>query len=208
MKKSLSRPIDASPGDDYLYYYWGPYLFQTHVDKRLSQELLERGKKLKTRYTQQLAGAIKNEFSYPDTSFFLSYFKKYVELYLVGYRRYTGKSQFNPPFQMKELWINFQRQHEYNPVHIHMNCTHSFVLYLKVPKILKKEFARNNTRHPGPGSITFFYGEPNDWAISQHNFFPEENMLFIFPSNVRHEVPAFKSNVTRISVAGNFTLQI
>ena len=50
------------------------------------------------------------------------------------------------------------------------------------------------------------YGEDN-WAInSTKHYEPKENKILVFPATLRHEVMAFKSKVTRISVAGNFTL--
>ena len=58
----------------------------------------------------------------------------------------------------------------------------------------------------GPGCISFFHGENHDAYKSEYHFLPKKGYMFIFPAYLRHYVPPFKSDVTRVSVSGNITL--
>ena len=66
-----------------------------------------------------------------------------------------------------------------------------------------KERNKDITTSAKPGGITFYYGEDQPFVITAREFLPKENTLMIFPSTFKHEVIGFKSNVCRISVAGN-----
>ena len=54
------------------------------------------------------------------------------------------------------LWVNYQKQHDFNPLHNHRGNL-SFVSYLNVPEELKTEKERYNMigNGPIPGSIMF-----------------------------------------------------
>jgi hypothetical protein len=190
----------------YSFYYWGPYLFQTAISPKVAKTLLSEGKKLTKKFNESLAGQIKKEFIYTDASFFMPEFTRIVDLYLEGYRHFANLPNYKATFNFKNMWINYQKKNEYNPPHIHFDCSHSFVIYLKMPKQIRKEYLSNKTQSAGAGAINFFYGEYNEWSNTSHAFLPEENMIFVFPSFLQHYVEAFKSDVTRITVAGNFSL--
>jgi uncharacterized protein (TIGR02466 family) len=198
--------FDENLEGKYSFYYWGPYLFQTGISPKVAKTLLSKGKKLTEKFNKSLAGQIENEFVYSDTSFFMSEFKRVVDLYLEGYRHFANLPNYKAKLSFKNMWINYQKKNEYNPPHIHTGCSHSFVIYLKMPKQIKKEYFNNKTQSAGPGSINFSYGEHNEWCNTDHGFFPEENTMFVFPSFLKHHVESFKSDVTRITVAGNFSL--
>jgi hypothetical protein len=105
------------------------------------------------------------------------------------------------------MWINYQRKNEFNPPHDHADDL-SFVIYLKVPEEIKKEFKEYKGRSSGPGGISFIYGEGNRQAITYQSHFPEEGDLFIFPAWLKHFVAPFKADVERISVSGNISAQV
>ena len=110
-------------------------------------------------------------------------------------------------YLIKALWVNFQRQHEFNPPHDHSDEL-SFVTYLKIPKEIKEEYNNYKGKSSGPGGISFIYGEGNRQAITYQAHFPEEKDLFIFPAWLKHYVAPFQSNVERVSVSGNITSNI
>ena len=58
----------------------------------------------------------------------------------------------------------------------------------------------------GPGTITFFYGEDQKGIVTAHGVRPTESDLWIFPASLRHMVPPFRSDVTRISISGNLII--
>ena len=103
---------------------------------------------------------------------------------------------------MSALWINYQKQHEFNPPHDHDGAI-SFVIYLQIPDELKKENEAYVGKSGGPGGIQFFYGDGTRDAITYMSHFPKERDMFIFPAWLKHWVNPFKSDCTRISVSGN-----
>ena len=113
------------------------------------------------------------------------------------------------PFKVKncELWINYQNAKEYNPRHMHSGDL-SFVIYLQIPNELIEE--NNKTKqlykNEGTGTIQFHHGEALPFAINTVEEMPHEGQVFIFPSWMQHSVTPFFSDVERISVAGNITL--
>ena len=61
-----------------------------------------------------------------------------------------------------------------------------------------------------PGQITFKYGQiqdyQNQWATTNLNLVPKTGDMYIFPAQLEHMVAPFKSDVTRISVSGNYSV--
>ena len=110
---------------------------------------------------------------------------------------------------LESIWINFQNAGDFNPEHTHGGADLSFVIYLKIPEIIRssyESFSKNpKNRDCPPGAINFSYGEYNKFAVNGRHICPEENMIFMFPSFVRHQVAAFYDDAQRISVAGNIT---
>jgi hypothetical protein len=189
---------------NYNFFYWGPYLWKTTLPQDLINQLLEKGKYASREFNSYLASDIDNvkAFNTEDTVWMNNILKDYFNCYI------DTLKQFNPridPIQniiLVESWINFQRKHESNVEHIHDN-DFSFVIYLKIPDILKEEHAKYKGRGAGPGSITFRYGEASDFILSGHNFMPEECDFYIFPASLAHSVASFKSDCERISISGN-----
>ena len=102
------------------------------------------------------------------------------------------------------MWINFQNMHDFNPVHTHSGIL-SFVIFCKVPnEIFEVQAVSNNKR---AGEIIFDYGESfSKLLINEFNVKPYEGLMFIFPAELRHQVPPFYVNSERISVSGNFVV--
>ena len=194
------------------FYYWGPYLWKTQVDKDFCDELLKRSKNTNVKHNEHLAGHIDEEYRYleEDKQWCLSKLAPYLDRYLKSgaywYRKYLHLEKDSTKIRLINLWINFMKKGEYNPEHTHDEDI-SFVLYLKIPEILKEEnkFVSSSSCLK-PGAIEFCYGETLDNFITSHVFLPEETDLFIFPSRLRHMVAPFRSDCVRISVSGNFKI--
>ena len=211
MNKKLLNKIEKE-NINYFFSYWGPFLFRTHIDPELTDLIYEEGLNCKKNWNHGLAGQIKKEFLYPKKIKIKLY--KYLDIYFKNYFKAQNK-HYNANINIEkikikylDMWINFQNKNEYNPVHAH-NGTHSFVIYCSIPEKIKEEYEKDKhkTTFSNPGGISFLYGESpvNSFSsnITTQAFFPEKNLMFIFPSFLRHHVFPFKCDATRVSVSGN-----
>jgi hypothetical protein len=112
------------------------------------------------------------------------------------------------PFKVEKLWVNFQKKHEFNPIHNHSGVF-SFIIFIKIPYNLKDELEKG----PGKNSNTNVASQlcfilnscegkiipiciPVDKTYEQH--------MYIFPSNYNHLVyPFYTSDDFRITISGN-----
>ncbi len=188
---------------------WGPYIHFGEIDSQFAQKLLNEGKKLTKSddFSRSLVSKIDKTLCYKEEKWLTYGIMPHVKDWISSWNRIT-KEGFSPhSAQLTRCWINFQNSGEYNPVHTHEFVDLSFVIYLQVPLCIKDEYLKfqkekSDTGCP-PGSIVFSYGEYNRFSVSARNILPRENKIIMWPSYVRHEVPAFHSEGTRISVAGN-----
>jgi len=218
--------FETEDGDKILYPF-SPPIFQTEVDSNFTKELIVEGRKLTKEeddWNPRLAGNLKYGRSYHYKDDYLlkvePYLKTYVERFFNGLY-----SQFGPDNKMVErllevqhdrrqlrqgnvrldtLWINFSQKHDFNPPHTHKGIL-SFVIFCQVPEEIFKVQADSNTQRAG--EIHFSYGEPisklqgNEYPVK-----PYENLMFIFPAELKHFVPAYWVDAERISVSGNFVV--
>ena len=189
------------------FYYWGPLLFKTKINKEDLFKINQLCKKDKSKDARKfLAGHLDHEYYIEKEKLFeilVKYFDVYKDFY---YEWYRGKL-FS--IEINSSWVNYMKKGDYNPPHIHLECDLSSVLYLKVPSELKKENDNysGSIKDGGPGSISFYYGEYRPLSIDQVRFFPEEGDFFVFPAFLKHAVAPFKSDVERVSVAANFNIK-
>jgi hypothetical protein len=123
--------------------------------------------------------------------------------------------QFNvtTPKQLRltDLWANFQRKHEFNPVHTHTGIL-SFVIWVKIPYELEEEkqvFPVVSNSDPRTSKFTFHYnnilGQLKNYSLNIDKSF--EGNIALFPSHLNHSVnPFYTSEEYRISVAGNLRI--
>jgi uncharacterized protein (TIGR02466 family) len=190
--------------DEGAFYHWGPLLWRTKLDKEFCDELFERAKKTNIKANAYLAGHIEDEYEYlpEDLVWCAEKLSPYVQNYLnAGRNWYKDIRENTTTIRLEQLWINYMRKGDSNPIHIHQSNI-SFVIYLKVPDALNQE--KNFSPNSGaPGSIIFVYGENLDNFITSYEILPEEGDMFMFPSQLRHLVFPFRSDVVRVSVSGN-----
>lgn len=109
---------------------------------------------------------------------------------------------------MSTLWVNFQKKHEFNPIHTH-NGVYSFVLWLEVPYFMEFEKAASPGRRSPmnkAGAFEFIYtnilGDVVGEVIEVDNNL--EGTICLFPARLPHLVyPFFSTDKTRISISGN-----
>src|SRR5210317_207408 len=212
---------------DKILYPFSPPIFQTEVDSNFTKELIVEGRKLTKEeddFNPKLAGNLKYGRSYHYKEDYLfkvePYLKTYVERFFNGIYAQWGQEnkmvekllsvQHNRR-QLRQgnerldtLWINFSQKHDFNPPHTHTGIL-SFVIFCQVPKEIFEVQADSNAQRAG--EIHFSYGEPitklmgNEYPVK-----PYENLMFIFPNELRHFVPAYWVDAERISVSGNFVV--
>ena len=105
-------------------------------------------------------------------------------------------------------WINFQKKHEFNPIHDHTG-TYSFVLWIQIPYNLEEELKLDNCKNSNePLNSLFCFTYLNQYGQIVENELPIdktwEGTMILFSSKLRHQVfPFFTSDDYRISISGN-----
>ena len=180
------------------------------VHKELIKGLLKRGKpKVVGSGNKKLAGILEDQRNYDkeDKEWFIKEFQPYVDEYVEGGCRWArtkySEPQWTKSFSLLGLWINYMKETEHNPEHVH-NGMLTWVIYLKTPDLVEERKKYEGTSY-GPGGILFKYGEnsPTKWAEHTVAYDPEPGYMWMFPCMLRHEVIPFKTPGERISVSGN-----
>lgn len=168
-------------------------------------------------YNQKLAGNIKNEYQFSNAhnilnNFLLNTCEEYNKKY--DYIKTISFLTNDVPLvlQKEDLWINFQKKYEFNPVHNHTGV-YSFVIWLKVPFLMEDEIKLspgNYSNKPVSGNFEILYtsalGETSCMQLPVDKTF-EGKMLF-FPAKLSHQVyPFYSSDDERISISGNIKLK-
>jgi len=194
---------------DYGHMNWGPYVMTTKVPNYIIKRLLTDGKKLKETYNHKLAGHLDNQFLYSvkTQNWFYKEIHPIIQAYRNGHCRFHGIEEINVDLQADDLWVNYMQAGDFNPVHTH-GGDYSFVLFLDIPKQLKKEQEKFKGTSAKPGSLAFEYTQQARprWATTGTTIIPETGDFFMFPALLQHWVAPFKSKVTRISVSGNIRI--
>ena len=199
---------------DYKFSYWGPLLMEVEMKDEVISLLLKKGGESKKEHLdarKKLAGEIDNEYYFENIDeWFCPILNPYINSYIEAVSDYKDKAFKSPikEWNLDKLWINYQKALEYNPPHNHDGDL-SFIIFLQVPEEIVKENEETKDEHnnAGPGMICFDFGQEMSFSISRMSVMPEVGQAFIFPAWLVHHVYAFKSNVERISVAGNISFK-
>ena len=229
MKKDFVTNIakyETSEGDNILYPF-GPPIFQTFVEPKITEDLIKEGRKLTLKdndWNNKLAGNLKYGRSYHYNEDYLlkaePFLKSKVEQFFNAmYEQYGNDCVMIPrilqkktkvkEFEQGELklesfWINFSQKHDFNPPHNHSGVL-SFVIFCKVPPEIFSVQADSNSQRAG--NIHFQYGEKiTELMGNEYPVEPYDNLMFIFPAELKHFVPPYWVDAERISVSGNFVV--
>jgi len=186
------------------FYYLGPLLFHTEINENHLTEINMLCHKIEElNHRKNLAGHIHDEFkiNHKKLEYILDpYFDEFKGCFFNFYGHYID-------FYLNKAWVNYMKAAEFNPIHIHENCSLSAVLFLSVPNEIKEEninFKGNTSDDSGgPGELRFFISPRIAGFNTEKGFFPKRGDLFIFPANLPHYVAPFKSNVERVSISFN-----
>ena len=193
------------------------------IDTRLNEEemaflndaIFERDR---PDWRHQLAGNISKShlINDKDNWFYETALKKLTER--IFYRNWDNYFEYHiekkeplPEFIMKFFWVNYQKQHEFNPPHDH-NGLFSFVVFMKIPTHWKEQHTLpwlEGCPFPRASDFQFLLGQGNG-QVQQMSFTlsPEdEGRMLFFPAWLKHQVfPFYGTEEERITISGNITL--
>jgi len=147
-------------------------------------------------YIKRVSATYKNIYKYPNVL---------ISAYDNGSQKnmnYVGIDQM----KMDCLWVNFQKQYQWLPMHMH-NALYSFVIYINIPYDIKEELNHPDFQSAKTGScFNFIYnnvlGKVSKLELTLDKQW-EGSMVF-FPGELNHIVyPFVTSTGYRIAVAGN-----
>lgn len=157
---------------------------------------------------ERLVGNIEKQYAFNDCGTILcpilskmanAYYKKYDE------KKYNK----NLKWRFDDIWVNFQKKYEYNPIHDHAGVM-SFVLWIQIPYELKEELSLSNSKNsncPRNSIFEFFYTSIDGRITSCPIYVDKtyEGTIIVFPSYLNHTVYPFYTNPEeyRISISGN-----
>ena len=166
-------------------------------------------------FRSKLAGNIDRSYRIMDRGnwFFNNTIRELCKIYGEEFGNLGAMAPNNQdhPYYMREMWVNYQKQGEFNPLHNHTGV-YSFVVWMKIPtdhkqqKKLPQAIASNSD---AVSNFEFSYanilGIPSSMFIRMS---PEkEGTMMFFPSDLRHQVyPFYDCDEDRISISGNILL--
>jgi hypothetical protein len=192
-----------------------PYLYNPGVlVGQISPVLNSKIKKIVTStdakvrpYNHRLVSSIKETYQTPH----IPELWKYVDDMF-----YVWKREFclDPgTHKIVDVWTNYMKKGEFNPLHDHNGALASFVLWVQIPFKSENEKQFPKYAHPishcASGTFQFLYSTITGEILNHiiHNDTSDEGTLLMFPAKLKHVVyPFYTSDEERISIAGNITV--
>ena len=203
MVRQMNRTVE------YSNIPFGPYVMRTKIPEDMRKRLLTDGKKQLKSYHKKLAGHLDSQLKYNDetTGWFYQQSSPIWQAYREGWSNWTGHPNEPVELNAHDLWVNFMKPGDFNPVHTH-GGDYSFVIFLDVPKKLIEEQDAFEGTSSKPGSLMFEFTQQAKpkWAMTGQAFRPSTGDMVIFPALLQHWVLPFKSKCTRVSVSGNLEI--
>ena len=109
------------------------------------------------------------------------------------------------PYFLKDFWVNYQHQHEYQPIHNHGGA-YSFVIWLKIPTDYEEQNKDNTANSKLNGVFEIQYlnilGETCMYRYQLTK--KDEGTMLFFPARLLHAVyPYYNCEEERVSISGN-----
>ena len=115
-------------------------------------------------------------------------------------------------FTLESLWVNFQKQHEFNPPHDHSGV-YSFVIWMQIPTSYAEQkklpICAESNADNHISNFAFSYtntlGRVSTFAYNMEK--EAEGYMVMFPSQMLHQVfPFYDNDGERISISGNINI--
>jgi hypothetical protein len=175
--------------------------------KQEAKFILENSNQFK-KYNKELSGNLEKEYSTHKSQEIL---KPYLISLANEFHKHSAENEHYPQWNIKDLWINFQKKYEHNPLHNHTGVL-SFVLWVQIPYYLKDELSHPNCVNSNTPSNSLFEFVCTDFMgrIVQNRIEVDkswEGTMIMFPSSLNHMVsPFYTSDEYRISISGNLVV--
>tara|TARA_B100001250_G_C19613802_1_gene706203 strand:- start:50 stop:673 length:624 start_codon:yes stop_codon:yes gene_type:complete len=169
------------------------------------------------RWNSHLAGHIDSSFRIDDkddwfwTNIIIPLIDEYGRQFNHEHARISIKGQHLQSY-LDILWVNYSKQHEFNPFHDH-DGTYSFVVWMKIPTYHNKQNELHNAKDNDKSLNSTFQFQYNntlgDIMTSTYPMNPDsEGTMLFFPARLQHGVhPFYMCDEQRISIAGNVALR-
>ena len=161
----------------------GNYLYQNELrDEVLS--LLEKTNSIPRDHSN--VKAFHTDWDWEPENNIIKNFKSFILSELQKFYRIAFKDGTSYPIICKNFWANVYSKGDYANTHNHIPFHYSFAYFLK------------SEEHYSPLVFT----------ESEKKVPPKEGRFVVFHSHYKHHVPEHKFNDTRITLSGNFYVQI
>ena len=189
------------------------------IEKKLNKETIKilksYVKNKQDKFNYSLAGNINSSFNIKDKNNW--FYNNIIVPTIIEYQK-NSIIDLDPKiltkncaFVLNAFWVNFQKKHEFNPMHNHSGVF-SFVIWIDIPVDFKEENKLpfvNHSNAPNANCFQFAYTNTLGQMLNYKYKLSKEyegTMLF-FPSSLMHIVyPFYSSNKTRVSISGNISL--
>ena len=182
------------------------------------QNYIEKAKENPVRHNQELAGNISKslELEDKDNWFYNTILDLLIDKFMENYPTYAdgiGILTENAPLCLDKFWVNFQKQHEFNPLHNHSGVF-SFVIWVKIPTDWREQHALPISVNSGaPKSSDFEFRYTSILGNLGYSDYPldkkSEGMMLFFPAKLMHSVyPFYNCDKERVSISGNILFDI
>jgi hypothetical protein len=212
---------------------WSTFVMHTKLRPEVLEEMLKitdeilSEKQNHTSWGHNLAGQIEDEIYInptdliPNVTTYLhEVLRQFILLQLLQSYPYPSPHDIDTHHERKQeilkggistelisMWVVSQKDNEYNPIHIHTECSISAVMYLKIPEYLPAKKAHRDD----DGAICFIGNSVRDnyFGDSVLSIKPQIGDFFVFASSQRHQVYPFqtkdgKSERRSLSLNANF----
>ena len=183
-------------------------------------EYISNAKENPKSYNNTLAGNISSSLTLNDIGnwFFVNTCIPIIEKYREIFEKSKGvfnqmHFQKNVSYVMDSFWVNFMKQHEFNPMHNHSGV-YSFVVFMKIPTDWREQheipFVKDSNA-PKASDFEFVYidimGNIRPYTYSLDSSF--EGIMLFFPAEMMHMVyPFYNCEEERITISGNIVYDI
>lgn len=189
---------------------------EVDLDDDVIQHIWSCAKGKKQPYKDKLVGHIESSYLLQDKNDYL--WKNVIKPCVNYYGKRYGHIHANIPIlspltpYLQDLWINYQNQHEFNPIHDH-GGVYSFAAWLKIPYDFQEQGENYNSKEVSykfNGTFCFEYanilGQQTTYAYQLDKSY--EGKLIFFPAKLKHVVyPYYNCDEQRVSIAGNVNLK-
>ena len=186
---------------------WSTFVMKTQLPQPILEKMIKITDKIvdnaenERSHGEHLAGQIKDELWVDHEilereevmGFFLDVSRNFVIQQMCQSQPMVRQEILNDEWytQMLSMWVISQKDNEYNPCHIHTECSLSTVMNLKITEYLSSRKSHRNDdgaiNFTGPGTKDPHWGNPT------MTLQPKVGDFFIFPASQQHFVYPFRT---------------